>query len=146
MMGLELAGALVLGVLVLWLVLRPLSRRTAAAPEIDDPIPVEETRRGQALAALTDIEFDHATGKLSDEDYGELRRRHGREALALLEQAPALGAEALVTRRLEAIARGVVCPTCGPRPEPDARFCSTCGRALDEAPAAPRSEDERPGP
>lgn len=24
----------------------------------------------------------------------------------------------------------VVCPVCGPRPEPDARVCSTCGRVL----------------
>jgi hypothetical protein len=131
MIGLELAGALVLAVLVLWILLRPLARRVPEAPEPDEPIPAEETRRGQALAALTDLEFDHATGKLSDDDYGELRRRHGKAALALLDEpGPPLSAEALVARRLEAIERGVVCPTCGPRPEPDARFCSTCGRAI----------------
>ena len=27
-------------------------------------------------------------------------------------------------------AGGVACPTCGPRPEADARFCSNCGAAL----------------
>ncbi len=25
------------------------------------------------------------------------------------------------------------CPTCGPRPESDAQFCSTCGRRLEGA-------------
>jgi hypothetical protein len=31
-------------------------------------------------------------------------------------------------RRVRAQAR--VCPVCGPRPEPAARYCSRCGRAL----------------
>ena len=26
--------------------------------------------------------------------------------------------------------RNGACPTCGPRPEPDATYCSTCGRYL----------------
>ena len=45
-------------------------------------------RRDRALAALRELEFDHRTGKISDEDYraqvGPLRRRAA-EALRALE-------------------------------------------------------------
>lgn len=39
-----------------------------------------------------------------------------------LDAAPASPASAMPMQ--------VVCPVCGPRPEPDARVCSTCGRVL----------------
>jgi hypothetical protein len=58
------------------------------------PRPEEEGRlrlleeRDRALAALKELEFDHRTGKISDEDYrklvGPLRRQAG-EALRALE-------------------------------------------------------------
>ena len=135
MIVLELVVALLLGGAVLWLLLAPLLRRNVAPAPDFDPVPVEETRRGQALVALNEIEFDHATGKLSDEDYADLRRRHGKRALAILEEEEgASQAEERVARQLAALDSGVVCPDCGPRPEPDARYCSSCGHRLgDEA-------------
>jgi cytochrome c-type biogenesis protein CcmI len=79
-----LTAALVLGALLavaaVVFVARPLLR---AGPEerIEEP---EQRRlelaeeRDRALAALKELEFDHRTGKVSDEDYrslvGELRR------------------------------------------------------------------------
>jgi hypothetical protein len=48
---------------------------------------VEE--RDRALAALKELEFDHRTGKISDEDYGRLvgpLRREAAAALAALDQ------------------------------------------------------------
>ena len=47
---------------------------------------------------------------------------------------PDLDAEA---ERLIADARAIVvsCSQCGPRPEPDARFCSRCGTAIAACPA-----------
>jgi hypothetical protein len=44
--------------------------------------------RDRALAALKELEFDHRTGKVSDEDYRELvgpLRRHAADALRALE-------------------------------------------------------------
>lgn len=38
----------------------------------------------------------------------------------------------------------VTCPTCGPRPEPDAAFCSRCGRTLRPCPACGAAV-EQPG-
>ena len=90
-----------------------------------------------ALRALKEIEFDRATGKLSDGDYESLKARYTGEALA------ALRAEAAVRQDARAPAppapgrgpqRPSACPTHGPRPESDAAFCSECGRRLTTAP------------
>ena len=80
-----LAAALVLGALLaaaaVWFVARPFLWRAATEDRLVEP---ESTRlalaeeRDRALAALKELEFDHRTGKVSDEDYrslvGELRR------------------------------------------------------------------------
>jgi hypothetical protein len=93
------AFALVLGALLaaacVVFVARPLLRQ--ASPEQDvlataDPAERERLRlleaRDRALAALKELEFDHRTGKITDEDYralvGPLRRDAG-EALRALE-------------------------------------------------------------
>lgn len=80
-----LAAALVIGALLavaaVWFVARPfLSRADVRMPL--EPAPERlalEEERDRALAALKELEFDHRTGKISDEDYrgmvGELRRR-----------------------------------------------------------------------
>jgi hypothetical protein len=89
-----LAAALVIGALLavaaVWFVSGPFLRRD------DEPTPAEpaperlalEEQRDRALAALKDLEFDHRTGKISDEDYrglvGELRR-DAAEALKALD-------------------------------------------------------------
>ena len=73
--------ALVLGglltVLCVLFVARPLLRSgkdevsSAAGPAEDARVRLYE-RRDRALAALKELEFDHRTGKVSDEDYGTL--------------------------------------------------------------------------
>jgi len=123
-MGLEVVGALLLAALVLWLVFEPL--RKAGGPDLSllEPEAPEETRRGIALLALKEIEFDRETGKLSDQDYEMLKERYSAEALRALaaeDQPPA-----------PPVAAGS-CPKCGPRPESDALFCSSCGRPLGAA-------------
>jgi hypothetical protein len=44
--------------------------------------------RDQALAALTDLQFDHRTGKVSDADFGTLVGPLRAEAAALIERLP----------------------------------------------------------
>ena len=91
--------ALVLGALLavacVVFVARPLLRQTATGEdtlEAHDAGAAERLRlleeRDRALAALKELEFDHRTGKISDEDYralvGQLRREAG-DALRALE-------------------------------------------------------------
>jgi len=79
-----LTAALVLGALLavaaVVFVARPLLREGPEEPlEAPEPRRLElAEQRDRALAALRELEFDHRTGKVSDEDYrsmvGELRR------------------------------------------------------------------------
>ena len=80
-----LAAALVIGALLavvaVWFVARPFLGRGAGEPAGEEPPPERlalEEQRDRALGALKELEFDHRTGKVSDEDYraavGELRR------------------------------------------------------------------------
>jgi hypothetical protein len=59
-----------------------------------EPPDPEETPRGIALAALKEIEFDRATGKLSDEDYAQLKRKYTAEALEAMRAEGGSGTEA----------------------------------------------------
>jgi hypothetical protein len=89
-----LTAALVLGALLavaaVWFVARPFLARTTSEQlaQPDDARLALEEERDRALAALKELEFDHRTGKVSDEDYRrqvvELRR-DAAEALRALE-------------------------------------------------------------
>lgn len=134
---LELLLAVALAVVVVGIVVAPLRLRGGVV-EPDDPAPVEETRRGQALLAIKDLDFDHATGKISDEDFSALKRRFTREALAAFRDETIDPAERLVAEHRARLEVGIgaagACSRCGPRSEPDALYCSDCGMALGGGP------------
>jgi hypothetical protein len=74
----------------------PFLREPEADDALPEPTPAERERirleeeRDRALAAVKELEFDHRTGKVSDEDYrasvGPLRREAA-EALEALDRA-----------------------------------------------------------
>jgi double zinc ribbon protein len=88
-----------------------------------------------AIFALREIEFDRATGKLSEDDYNELRKTYGERALKELrvskERVPVEPLDPIEARVRVYRMTHRECPTCGLRPEPDAIYCSTCGGFLD---------------
>jgi hypothetical protein len=138
---LELLAGVAVAIAAMAFVLEPLVRRVGdVGPVVPEPelTPLEESEspKVQALLALKEIEFDRATGKLSDEDYEELKGRYGRQALAAMdaEQSQAAvvaGAEDPAEALIRAARQDLtVCPSCGPRPEKSATFCSECGRPL----------------
>ena len=125
-----------------------LDARKAASAEED----------GLAVSALREIEFDRATGKLSDSDYEELKAKYTALALADLraqddraraaegavpgaaapvasvaEYAAGAGDDPVEAAVRAAEARRPKCGTCGPRPESDAIYCSDCGSYLPGA-------------
>jgi hypothetical protein len=102
-MILWLALGVLLAVACVLLVARPFLRDPAPRRDsLDETGPRERERialgeeRDRALAALKELEFDHRTGKISDEDYralvGPLRRRAA-EALRALDHTPGSRAE-----------------------------------------------------
>jgi hypothetical protein len=158
----EAVAAAIVGVLALWLVLRPLTGSPTRRPPPDEPVDPEETPKGIALAALKEIEFDRETGKLSEADYEFLKVKYTAAALeALRADSGAAGSdpvsddvETMIAARVRAVRFASVpassnapvqsasvslsCPTCGPRPEADAVFCSGCGRHLPTGSACDR--------
>jgi hypothetical protein len=142
---LELIVGILLATGATYFVLRPILRPSptddlsTSTDEGDDPDD-DLSPQAVALRALKEIEFDRATGKLSDADYDELHAKYQGEALAALRGEGGLtpGASPGI-REPRAVARGQsterpTCPVDGPRPEPDAVFCSACGRRLGTAP------------
>jgi hypothetical protein len=137
-MVLEAVAAALLGMVALWLVLQPLIASARSVPPAFEPIDPEETPRGAALAALKEIDFDRETGKLSDGDYEFLKARYTTLALEAL-RAESLDVtpetiEEMVAARVRSLRSAgslpAACSSCGPRPEPDAVFCSSCGKRL----------------
>lgn len=119
---------------------RPSARARRDALHPDDIV------EASAIDALREIEFDRATEKISDSDYETLKRQYTAAALAELRAREGGAATAPVAA--VAVARAAspddlaeriigkykpadrACATCGPRPEPDALYCSTCGGYL----------------
>jgi hypothetical protein len=129
--------ALVVGTLLavgaLAYVLFPLLAGAMAVP-VRRAASIRESARAdesEAVVALREIEFDRATGKLSDADYTELRARYTARALEAMRSGTASStldaAEAAVLAYRERLKS---CARCGPRPEPDAGYCSNCGTFL----------------
>ena len=150
------AVALVVGP-ILW----PGPARPAAEPEEpeDDP---REHRKDLALAALKEIEFDRATGKLDDADYERMKAAYTAEALAAIRAVdaaaapvpvePALAkrqvpagvgagegaaaddpAEALIAAKRQAAKGGRrFCSECGAELEGAGKFCVECGAKVGD--------------
>jgi len=147
-----IAAGLLLALLAVLLVLEPVLRaaqghQVASAEPIfadsddeDDPV---LRRRDRALAALREIEFDRATGKLSDEDFQRMTERYSAEALAAIHEAdaaagaPAAAGEAGAQDAIEALIASArtdaaragrkYCMECGAPLEGSGRFCMECG-------------------
>jgi hypothetical protein len=90
----------VLAVVAVVFVARPFLREPEPVSDrLDEPGELERRRlelveeRDRALAALKELEFDHRTGKVTDEDYralvGPLRRRAAEALRALQPRAEA---------------------------------------------------------
>ena len=113
--------------------IRPAHRTTPKLEIDDEPVP------GSAIEALREIEFDRATGKLSEDDYDGMKARYTVQALVELRaqdaensRSDAAGAPADLAERLVKKYRpgSTICATHGLRPESDALFCSECGSYL----------------
>jgi hypothetical protein len=85
---LELLLAVAIVTLVAWFVTAPLRGRPDAGG--DDPAVAEladlEARKEAKYRQIRDAEADHASGKLSDEDYARLDRELRGEAIDILKR------------------------------------------------------------
>ncbi len=142
----ELIAGILLAAGAVYFVLQPILRPESVGTEAGDADGTNEgedpdddlSPRAVALRALKEIEFDRATGKLSDADYDALKGKYTSEALlALRTEGRMQEAGTSPLRAAPAPRSQLLAPSCaahGPRPESDAQFCSECGRRLSTAP------------
>jgi hypothetical protein len=148
---LEFVAGVLLAVAAVSYVLRPIFRPHSAGGELpgtgeggrgdDGEDPDDDlSPRAVALRALKEIEFDRATGKLSDADYDALKVQYMAEAVEALRvedrDAGCGMRDAEGSQEPTHLASRIphpACPAHGPRPERDAEFCSECGRRLGTA-------------
>ena len=106
----------------------------AGPSEVEEPVTgggeLWAREKAVAVLAIKEADFDLATGKLTDEDYGVLRSDYEGRALqamsALDSPAPAAG-------KGPALGAARFCPACGSAfAQPD-RFCAGCGHARPAA-------------
>lgn len=132
-MGILLAAGAIYFVLLP--ILRP-PLEAAADLNVDEGDDPDDDMSPQAVAlrALKEIEFDRATGKLSDTDYDQLKAKYTAEALAAMRKEPGVRSREVATPTPISQLPTPACPQHGPRPQKDANFCSDCGRRLGTAP------------
>jgi len=143
LLALVLAG--VVAVACVLYVARPFLRGGQGSDVLDEPGPLEQRglalaeERDRALAALKELEFDHRTGKVSDEDYRELvRPLRGQAAAALkaLDPRAASAAPAEISLPLETLMELPEQPTTPDLPAP----------APHEPPSQPVLPEPTPAP
>jgi len=140
---LELLVGTALAAGAVWFVLKPVFRPPVDLPGVGRAEPGGELEgedpdddmspRAVALRALGEIEFDRATGKLSDTDYESLKASYTAQALAAMRTTSGEPA-AVRPAAVHSPASGLACPIHGSPAQPDAVFCSVCGRRLGAAP------------
>ncbi|MFQ5689962.1 MAG: zinc-ribbon domain-containing protein [Gemmatimonadota bacterium] len=149
MIGVFLFGGVLLA--LIGVVVYSLARNREPGTEAAHARDSAADRMAAALEALREIEFEHRTGKLADEDYRQLRRRYGEQALraraAREVEDPAT--EAVDTTAREAVddvagPQVAFCAECGRPLEIEDRFCSRCGAARDGAAAGAKPEGTGP--
>ncbi len=154
------AGSILIGLLLLAatipIVIKPLLNHKRLKPALARVVPVSSADQHQAtLLALRDLEFDHRTGKVTDEDYASLRANLMAQAAAtidakdkgainldtLIEEAVRSRRQTNVDTLIEAAVRNRrknptelqtanFCPKCGRKARVDDRFCASCGASL----------------
>lgn len=101
----------------------------------DTPLGRVEQRKDTLLQNIAELDFEHSMGKLSEDDYENLRGTLKAQAAEAIEQIDVLAeTETLIGRKPQAAATqaapkaAAFCSACGTALAPGARFCSSCGQ------------------
>ena len=104
------------------------SRNRQVAFDLNHKLEDFEARKTEIYAAIKDIDFDYQMGKLSDEDYQEMRQKYKAEAVELLKRTDAMRRGRSKRRKSKGVKAGMsFCSNCGASIGKNDRFCSECG-------------------
>ncbi|BCX05551.1 MAG: hypothetical protein KatS3mg053_3489 [Candidatus Roseilinea sp.] len=148
-LGTILLGLALLIIVVVVVALPLLDRKTPAVQPPSQREALEQERRA-VIRAIRELDFDHRTGKIGDEDYRQLREAHVARGAQILRELAALDeAEHDIDAEIEAqIARfrkvgrsdghlagvmsgKIICPSCGHTAGANDKFCPQCGQRLE---------------
>ena len=151
-------GSLLLGLALLLLVAFIVARPLIEGRRLDEagPTPADDllAEREGILAALRDLDFDHAMGKIADEDYAPQRAQFVARGVEALKQLEKLGVEDAIEQAIAARRKArpaqeaeafdftsvahaeAACPNCGRLIHPEDKFCARCGAKLPAAGSA----------
>lgn len=99
-----------------------------------------EERKEAIYATIKEIEFDYQMGKLSEEDFKELRQKYKEEAIGLLKKIDQIQRKHIKSRRVHSIQKQKqksvskavnFCWICGTAVTAKDKFCVNCGNKLD---------------
>jgi len=155
-----IGGGLLAAAVVLYVLLPLVRGLEAPLQRSANEYSEDQFRRQVALAALRDVEYDFATGKMDEEDYRELKAELSAEALRILEtlrddeerspvaergeaegevegEGPGVSDEDLdvleeeIARIRRGLQEGRTCRSCAFLNPPGSRFCGRCGQELE---------------
>lgn len=137
-LGSILIGLALLIATVPW-VINPLLQTERSRLDSEDPEPIpEDDQHTQGLIALRDLDFDHNTGKVSEDDYLSLRANLLTQIAAELENQKVhntaldrlLEEKILARRKSKQVFKN--CDYCGNVLETSDQFCLSCGAPVDK--------------
>ena len=120
----------------------PLRRSATRETEDRDAALPVQLERESVYVTIQDLDHDFETGKVERDDYESMRAALRAQAIELLRQEKALGAQAAADPVAQApsresggpsVATGAFCPRCGQAVTPTWKFCSHCGADLNPA-------------
>ncbi len=99
----------------------------------DDRYAILMSQRNSVFDAIRDLEFDHQTGKLSDQDYKQMRAKYDLKAAEVLQKMDALAAAQNKRGNGKGSTKAngkSACPKCNAPVLANDRFCPKCGNKL----------------
>ncbi len=110
-----------------------LTIRTKDLPAADPVSPTQylDDRKAQIYENLRDLQFEYRVGKLSDEDYRQIKLGLQKELAAVLGEMEKFAPTQQVAAKPPAEkAAANVCPHCGAKFLRAMKFCGECGKAM----------------
>lgn len=107
---------------------QPLLRARSENLFVDDfketPLQPLLVRKDSIYSVIKELEFDYNTGKLSTDDYNDLREKYAMQAAEVLKEIDEFEAGGNSDHGRK---RKKACPDCGFKIQKEDRFCQSCG-------------------
>jgi hypothetical protein len=101
-------------------------------PDPVSPVQHLEDRKAQIYENLRDLQFEYRVGKLSDEDYQQIKLGLQKELAQVVQEIDKSGTAPIVAAAVAAkpVPPPNVCTHCGAKFPNPMKFCGECGKAM----------------